>query len=78
MKISASLVLLLEQGLQDCADGAGTHLPLSAALPAPFALLSLALLVLICLDYSFKVMGLGCGRSTELVACCTLGKVSFL
>lgn len=65
MKISASLALALaaRTAAQRCADSAGTHLPLSAALPAPFALLSLALLVLICLNHSFKVMGLGRGRS---------------
>lgn len=71
MKISASVVLALaaRTAAQHCADSAGTHLPLSAALPAPFAVLSLALLVLICPDYSCKVMGLGCGRSTGLMGC---------
>lgn len=68
-KISASLALEARTAAQYCADSAGIHQPLSAALPAPFALLSLALLVLFCLDYHFKVAGLGCGRSTRLVAC---------
>lgn len=80
VKISASLALALaaRTAAQRCADSAGTHLPLSAALPAPFALLSLALLVLICLNHSFKVMGLGRGRSTGLVARCAWGKATFL
>lgn len=78
VKISASLVLALaaRTAAQHCADSAGTPLPLSAALPAPFACLSLALLILICLDYSFRVIRLGCGRSTGLVAHCALGKVT--
>jgi len=63
------LHLLLKQRLQH-----SIHLPLSAVLPGPFALLSLALLVLFCLDCSFTVTGLGCGRSISLVAISVWGK----